>query len=132
MSVSDPIADMLTIIRNGARARRRRVDVPSSRVKAELARVLLREAFVNNVKVIADRKQGMLQIYLKYDHDDRCVIGGIKRVSTPGRRIYVAKDRIPRVLGGLGTAVLSTSEGILTDKEARAKGLGGELLFKVW
>ena len=83
------------------------------------------------MKVVADKKQGMLQIYLKYDHEDRCVIAGRRRVSTPGRRVYVAKDEIPRVLGGLGTAVLSTSAGILTDKEARAKGLGGELLAKV-
>ena len=132
MSVTDPIADMLTIIRNGARARRRRVDIPASRIKTEIARVLLREAYVNNIKIVPDKKQGMLQIYLKYDMDDRCVIGGIKRVSTPGRRVYVPKDKVPRVLGGLGTSILSTPVGILTDKEARAQGLGGELIAKIW
>ncbi len=132
MSVSDPVADFLTCVRNAIRARHRKVDVPATRMKTELARVLLRERFINNFKVIEDSRQGVLRLYLKYASDDRNVITGIRRVSTPGRRVYVGKHRIPRVMGGLGTSIVSTSRGLMTDREAREAGLGGELVAQVW
>ncbi len=132
MSVSDPIADMLTCIRNAVGARHRRVDVPASRIKTEIAQVLLRENFVQNIRRIEDKKQGVIRIYLRYDAAEKSIITGIKRVSTPGRRIYVGRHEVPRVQGGMGTAIVSTSQGILTDKEARQRGLGGELLCMVW
>ena len=132
MSVSDPVADFLTCVRNAIRARHRKVDVPASNMKTELSKVLLRERFINNFKVIEDSKQGVLRIYLKYAADDQSVIDGIRRVSTPGRRVYVKKDRIPRVMGGLGTSIISTSRGMMTDREAREAGLGGELVCQVW
>ncbi len=132
MSVSDPVADFLTCIRNAIGAKHRKVDVPSSRMKAELAKVLLRERFINNFKVIEDTKQGILRVYLKYTDGDASVISGLKRVSKPGRRVYVNKERIPRILGGLGVSVVSTSRGLMTDREAREAGLGGELVCQVW
>jgi len=106
--------------------------VPSSSLKQELAKLLLRERFINNFKVIEDSGQGMLRVYLKYTGDEHCVITGVKRVSKPGRRVYVPKTRIPRVMGGLGVSVVSTSRGLLTDREAREAGLGGELVCQVW
>ncbi len=133
MSVSDPVADFLTGIRNALRAKHRRVDVPSSKLKAELAKVLLRERYINNFKLIDDQRQGVLRIYLKYSGaSEASVITGIRRVSTPGRRVYVAKADIPKVMGGLGTAIVSTSKGIMTDREAREAGLGGEFVAQVW
>lgn len=132
MAVSDPIADFLTCVRNGVRAKHRKVDVHASRVKTELAKVLLRERYINNFKVIEDTKQGVLRIYLKYAGEDTSVISGIRRISTPGRRVYVRKDGIPRVMGGLGTSIVSTSRGMMTDREAREAGLGGELVCQVW
>ena len=132
MAVSDPIADFLTCVRNGIRAKHRKVDVSASKVKTELAKVLLRERFINNFKVIEDTKQGVLRVYLKYSGDDGSVITGIRRVSTPGRRVYVRKDGLPRVMGGLGTSIVSTSRGMMTDREAREAGLGGELVCQVW
>jgi small subunit ribosomal protein S8 len=132
MAVSDPVADFLTCVRNAIRAKHRKVDVSASRVKTELAKVLLRERFINNFKVIEDRKQGVLRIYLKYAGDDASIVSGIRRISTPGRRVYVRKDGIPRVMGGLGTSIVSTSRGLMTDREARAAGLGGELICQVW
>jgi small subunit ribosomal protein S8 len=123
---------MLTSIRNACKAKHKKVDVPSSSLKIELAKVLLREKYVNNFKTIDDRKQGVLRIYLKYDPLNKSVITGIRRVSTSGRRVYVDKDHVPRVLGGMGTAILSTSSGILTDKEARTGGVGGEILCHIW
>jgi small subunit ribosomal protein S8 len=132
MAVSDPVADFLTCVRNAIRAKHRKVDVNASRIKTELARVLLRERFINNFKVIEDTKQGVLRIYLKYAGDDLSVISGIRRVSTPGRRVYVKKDRLPRVMGGLGTSIVSTSRGLMTDREARDAGLGGELICQIW
>jgi small subunit ribosomal protein S8 len=132
MAVSDPVADFLTCVRNAIRARHRKVDVHASRLKTELARVLLREHYINNFKVIEDQKQGVLRIYLKYTGDDSSVITGIRRVSSPGRRVYVKKDRLPRVMGGLGTSIVSTSRGLMTDREARDAGLGGELVCQVW
>ena len=132
MSVSDPIADFLTCVRNAVRAKHRKVDVPASRVKTEIAKVLLRERYINNLKVIEDSRQGLLRVYLKYTADDANVITGLKRVSTPGRRVYVGKGRIPRVMGGLGTSIVSTSRGMMTDREAREAGLGGEFVCQVW
>jgi small subunit ribosomal protein S8 len=132
MSQTDPIADMLTCIRNAVRAGHRRVDIPASGMRAALAEALVREHYVQAYKRTENDKQGMLRIYLRYDAGENPVITGIERVSRPGRRIYVGKDEIPRVLGGMGSAILSTTKGILTDKEARAAGLGGELLAKVW
>jgi small subunit ribosomal protein S8 len=132
MAVSDPIADFLTCVRNGIRAKHRKVDVNASRVKTELAKVLLRERFINNFKVIEDTKQGVLRIYLKYAGEDTSVITGIRRISSPGRRVYVRKDGIPRVMGGLGTSIVSTPRGMMTDREAREAGLGGELVCQVW
>jgi small subunit ribosomal protein S8 len=132
MAVTDPVADFLTCVRNAVRAKHRKVDVNASRLKTELAKVLLRERFINNYKVIEDTKQGVLRIYLKYGGDDTSVISGIRRISTPGRRVYVRKDGIPRVMGGLGTSIVSTSRGLMTDREARGAGLGGELVCQVW
>ena len=132
MSVSDPIADFLTCVRNAVRAKHRKVDVPATRVKTDLAKVLLRERFINNFKVIEDSRQGVLRIYLKYGADDTSVISGIRRASTPGRRVYVGKHEIPKIMGGLGSAIVSTSRGMMTDREAREAGLGGELLAQVW
>jgi small subunit ribosomal protein S8 len=132
MSVSDPVADFLTCIRNAIGAKHRKLDVPASRMKTELAKVLLRERFINNFKTIEDSKQGVLRIYLKYTNDETSVITDLKRVSKPGRRVYVGKERIPRVMGGLGVSVLSTSRGLMTDREARDAGLGGELVCQVW
>jgi small subunit ribosomal protein S8 len=132
MSVSDPIADFLTCVRNAVRAKHRKVDVPATKVKTDLARVLLRERFINNFKVIEDSRQGILRIYLKYTADEVSVISGIRRASTPGRRVYVGKTEIPRVMGGLGASIVSTSRGMMTDREARDAGLGGELVCTVW
>lgn len=132
MSVSDPVADFLTCVRNAIRAKHRKVDVPASKLKTELARVLLRERYINNYKVIEDDKQGTLRVYLKYTPDDVPVITGLRRMSTPGRRVYLGKARLPKVMGGLGASIVSTSRGLMTDREAREAGLGGELVCQVW
>ena len=132
MSQTDPIADMLTRIRNAVRAGHRRVDIPASNMRASIADALLREHFIQSFKKLEDNKQGMLRIYLKYEGEAEPVITALERVSRPGRRVYVGKDEVPRILGGLGTAILSTTMGVLTDKEARSKGLGGEVLARVW
>lgn len=132
MSVTDPIADLLTCIRNACKAKHKKVDVPASNVKAELVRVLLREKYINNYKTMDDKRQGVLRIYLKYDARERPVIQGLQRISKPGRRVYVRRHQIPKVQGGLGTALISTPSGIMTDLEAREEGLGGEYLCRVW
>lgn len=133
MSVSDPIADFLTRIRNAVRAKHARLDAPASRLAEEIAKVLLREGYITDYKRIEDNKQGVLRVVLRYDRNDgSAVIEGLDRVSTPGRRIYVGSKDIPRVRGGLGTAIISTPKGVLTDKEARQAGVGGELVAKVW
>jgi small subunit ribosomal protein S8 len=132
MAVSDPVADFLTCVRNAIQARQRKVDVPSSKLKHEIARALLRERWLNNVKLIEDTKQGMLRLYLKYSADDVNVITGIRSISTPGRRVYVKKTSLPRVLGGLGSSIVSTSKGVMSDREAREAGLGGEVICHVW
>jgi len=132
MAVSDPVADFLTCVRNAIQARQRKVDVPSSKLKHEIARALLRERWLNNIKLIEDSKQGVLRLYLKYTADDVNVITGIRSISTPGRRVYVRKTSLPRVLGGLGSSFVSTSKGVMSDREAREAGLGGEVICHVW
>ena len=132
MATTDPVADFLTCVRNACRAKHRRVDVPASRMKEALAELLVREHFISHFKRVGDDKKPLLRLYLKYDNEDHSVIQGLRRVSSPGRRIYVNKNRLPRVMGGMGTCVVSTSSGLLSDREARAKGLGGEVLCYVW
>jgi small subunit ribosomal protein S8 len=132
MSMTDPIADFLTRIRNATRAKHTRVEIPASRVKGEIAKILLNQGYVKDVKLVDDSKQGLLRVYLKYDNENAPAIEGIKRISKPGRRIYVKREEIPRVMGGFGIAVLSTSRGILTGNEARQEGVGGELLCQIW
>ena len=132
MVMTDPIADMLTRIRNAVMANHDEVEVPASKMKLEIARVLAQEGFIRGYELIDDGKQGILRIKLKYGPNRERVIHGIKRVSKPGRRIYVKKDEIPRVMGGLGLAILSTSRGIMADREARRLGIGGEVICYVW
>jgi len=132
MSMSDPIADFLTHIRNAAQANHRWVDIPASNLKKRMALLLKREHFIKDFLVIEDDKQDRIRIYLKYDRDGRSVIEGLQRISSPGRRRYVGADEIPRVLNGLGVAVLTTSRGVMTDKQARVMGIGGEVLCYVW
>jgi small subunit ribosomal protein S8 len=132
MPVTDPIADMLTCIRNAHQAQHRRLDIPSSKMKIAIAEVLKRQRYITDYKSIENDKQGVLRIYLRYAHGVTPMIKGIKRVSRPGLRVYVKKDEIPRVLQGMGTAIVSTPQGVLADKEARKLGLGGELLATVW
>ena len=132
MAVSDPVADFLTCVRNGIQARQRKVDVPASKLKHEIARALLRERWLNNIKLIEDGRQNILRLYLKYTADDVNVITGIRSISTPGRRVYVKKTSLPRVLGGLGSSIVSTSKGVMSDREAREAGLGGEVICHVW
>jgi small subunit ribosomal protein S8 len=132
MSVTDPIADLLTSIRNACKAKHKKVDVPASNVKAEIVRVLLREKYINNYKTMDDKRQGIIRIYLKYDARERPVLMGLERISKPGRRVYVRHHQVPKVQGGLGTALISTPSGIMTDLEAREEKLGGEYLCRVW
>jgi small subunit ribosomal protein S8 len=130
--MTDPIADMLTRIRNGVMARKRRIDVPASNTKRAIAELLVREGYLRDVKFIEEGPQGVLRIHLKYTDDKKSVIEGIERISRPGLRIYADKGSIPKVLGGFGTSVLSTSKGILTGHQARIAGVGGEVICKVW
>lgn len=130
--MTDPIADMLSRIRNGNNARHKSVDVPASNIKKEISEILLREGYIKGYEVIDDDKQGMIRIDLKYGEDREKVISGIKRISKPGLRVYVQNSDIPKVLGGLGIAIISTSKGILTDKEARNSNVGGEVICYVW
>ncbi|WP_353094210.1 30S ribosomal protein S8 [Tissierella praeacuta] len=130
--MTDPIADMLTRIRNGNNAKHDSVDIPASNIKKQLAQILLDEGFVKGYDVIDDGKQGIIRVDLKYGKHSEKVISGIKRISKPGLRVYVKSDEVPRVLGGLGIAILSTSSGIMTDKVARKEGVGGEVICYVW
>ena len=132
MAITDPIADMLTRIRNGCMAGFEVVDIPSSKMKQEISRILKEEGYIKESKIINDQIQGIIRLYLKYDDTNRPVITNLKRISKPGRRVYVKKDNIPRVLGGLGIAIVSTSKGIMTDKNTRKAQLGGEVLCHVW
>ena len=130
--MTDPIADMLTRIRNGNNARHESVDIPASNIKKDIAQILLDEGFIKSFDVIDDGKQGFIRVQLKYGNNNEKVISGIKKRSKPGLKVYVKSDEIPRVLGGLGIAILSTSKGIMTDKEARVEKIGGEVLCYVW
>ncbi|MFH1755930.1 MAG: 30S ribosomal protein S8 [Candidatus Latescibacterota bacterium] len=132
MTMTDPISDFLTRIRNAAKARHKHVDIPASRVKAELSKILIDAGFLLGAKYIEDGKQGMLRIYLKYDKDMNSVINGMRRVSKPSLRQYVPKKKIPRVLGGYGMAILSTSQGILADRECSKRQIGGEIICEIW
>ncbi len=130
--MTDPIADMLTRIRNASHARHDSVDIPSSRLKKELARVLKEEGYIRDVRILQDGPFETIRVYLKYGPQKRESIRGIRRISKPGRRVYATKDQVPKVLGGLGIAVLSTSRGVMTDRQARKERVGGEVICYVW
>lgn len=133
MSMTDPIADMLTQIRNGIQAHHDRVELPASKLKVEIAKILKSEGFISNYKLLEENKtQPALRIYLKYSDDGEPVIHGIERISRPGRRVYRNKQEIPRVLGGLGLAIVSTSKGLMAGHDAVKSGVGGEVLCQVW
>ena len=132
MNTTDPIADMLTRIRNANNSRHTTVDIPASNMKKAIAKILLDEGYVKNVEYIDDSTQGVIRITLKYAENKQKVLTGLKRVSKPGLRIYASKEELPRVLKGLGIAIISTSKGIMTDKEARRQNVGGEVLAFIW
>ena len=132
MTMTDPIADMLTRIRNANVVKHETVDVPASNMKKELSRILLEEGFIRGSDVIEDGKQGIIRIQLKYGQTGERVISGLKRISKPGMRVYADKHEVPRVLNGLGISIISTSKGILTDKQARKENVGGEVICYVW
>jgi small subunit ribosomal protein S8 len=130
--VSDPVGDLLNRIRNGQKARFDKLDIPASRMKASVCRILKDEGYIKNYKFIRDDKQGMLRVHLKYGENREGAITGAKRVSTPGRRVYVGHEEIPRVMSGMGISIVSTSKGVMTDRQARKERVGGELLCNVW
>ena len=133
MSVTDPISDMLTRIRNASKARLDTAVIPSSKLKTEIAKILFEEGYINSFEVSdGENINGILKIYLKYGKDRKGVIEGLKRISKPGLRVYAEKENIPRVLGGLGTVIISTSQGIMTGKKAKKLGIGGEIICHVW
>ncbi|MUV38096.1 30S ribosomal protein S8 [Lentibacillus sp. JNUCC-1] len=132
MVMTDPIADMLTRIRNANMVRHEKLELPASAIKKEIADILKREGFVRDYEYVEDNKQGILRIFLKYGANNERVITGLKRISKPGLRVYAKADEVPRVLNGLGIAVVSTSHGVLSDKEARSQAVGGEVLAYVW
>jgi len=132
MKLTDPVADMLTRIRNALRARHQKVDVPASKLKLEIARILKEEGYVSNFKATEEEGHKVVRIYLKYDNNNEAVISNVARVSRPGCRVYVRRTEIPRVLGGMGINILTTPRGVMTGRQARKQGLGGELLCEVW
>jgi small subunit ribosomal protein S8 len=132
MQISDSIADMLTRIRNAGSAKHESVEIPASNIKKEIAYILLKEGYVKDVQFTEDNKQGSIKVILKYTAGKKNVITGIKRISKPGLRVYANKDELPKVLGGLGIAIISTSRGIMTDRSARRDGIGGEVMAFVW
>jgi small subunit ribosomal protein S8 len=132
LTMTDPLADMLTRIRNACVRRHEKVDVPGSKLKLEVARILKEEGYIKNFKFIRDNKQGSIRIFLRYEEGRRSVIEGLERVSKPGRRVYAGAEEAPRVLGGLGVAIISTSRGVMTDRKARELNVGGEILCNVW
>ena len=132
MVVTDPIADMLTRIRNAALVRHEHTLVPASKLKLEIAKVLKAQGYIQKYDLVDDKRQGQIRVYLRYGENGKPIITGLKRVSRPGLRVYVDSGKIPRVLGGLGVAVLSTSRGVLTDRDARRRKVGGEVLCYVW
>lgn len=132
MAMTDPVADMLTRIRNANIVRHEVVEVPASNIKKEIAEILKREGFIRDAEYIEDNKQGIIRLFLKYGSNQERVITGLKRISKPGLRVYAKSNEIPRVLGGLGIAIISTSQGVLTDKDARKAKVGGEVLAYIW
>ena len=132
MNTTDPIADMLTRIRNANSAKYKTVDVPASKMKTAIAEILFKEGYIKSFELISNENQGIIRITLKYDEKGTRVIDGIKRISKPGLRVYAGKEELPRVLNGLGIAIISTSKGLKTDKEAREAGMGGEVLAYIW
>lgn len=132
MQITDAIADMLTRIRNAGSAKHESVDIPASNMKKSIAQILLEEGYIKSMEEVNDGKQGVIRVSLKYAGNKQNVISGIKRISKPGLRVYAGKDEVPKVLGGLGIAIISTSRGIMTDKKARNEGVGGEILAFVW
>lgn len=130
--LTDPIADMLTRMRNAVMIRAEKVDIPASRMKLEIAKILKEEGFIRAYKILKDKKQGILRITLKYTTDNESIISGLKRISKPGRRVYVSRDSIPSVMGGIGISILSTSRGVLGDKACRREKIGGEVLCTIW
>ncbi|MCF4060927.1 30S ribosomal protein S8 [Pediococcus acidilactici] len=132
MSMTDPIADFLTRIRNANMVRHESLEVPASKIKKDIAEILKNEGFIKDVEYIDDDKQGIIRVFLKYGKNNERVISGLKRISKPGLRSYVKADEVPKVLNGLGIAIISTSEGVITNKEARAKKIGGEVLAYIW
>ncbi|HLQ95756.1 MAG TPA: 30S ribosomal protein S8 [Pseudogracilibacillus sp.] len=132
MVMTDPVADMLTRVRNANVARHEKLELPASKLKAEIADILKREGYVRDYEVKEDSKQGVIRIYMKYGAKEERVITGLKRISKPGKRVYAKADEVPRVLNGLGIAVVSTSNGVLSDKEARTQAVGGEVLAYIW
>ena len=132
MSMSDPIADFLTRIRNANMAQHELVEAPASKMKKDIAEILKNEGFIRDVEYVDDNKQGIIRVFLKYGNDGQRVISGLKRISKPGLRTYVKADAVPKVLNGLGIAIISTSEGVVTDKVARAKKIGGEVIAYIW
>jgi small subunit ribosomal protein S8 len=130
--MTDPVADLLTRIRNASRAEHEKVDIPASKLKLRVTEILKEEGFIKSFRLLDDKITGTLRVYLKYGPGNEKIISGIVRVSKPGRRVYVTRDRIPSVLGGMGVAILSTSRGVMTDREVRKQGLGGEVLAYVW
>ncbi len=129
---SDPIADLLTRIRNASRAEHEKVDIPSSKLKVRIVELLKDEGFIKNFRVLEDKKQNVLRVYLKYGHGNEKMISGLVRVSTPGRRVYVTHEKIPSILAGMGVALVSTSRGVMADRDARKQKVGGEVLAYVW
>ena len=132
MVVTDPIADFLTRIRNANMVLMDKVEIPASKTKMGLAEILKAEGFINDVEYIEDGKQGVIRVYLKYGAGREKIINGLKRISKPGLRVYAGKDELPRVMGGLGIAIISSSKGLMVDRKARKEGLGGEVLCYVW
>jgi small subunit ribosomal protein S8 len=132
MQISDTIADMLTRIRNAGASKHETVDIPASIMKKSIAKILLEEGYIKAIEEIDDGKQGIIRVVLKYSGNKKNVISGIKRISKPGLRVYAGKEELPKVLGGLGIAILSTSNGIMTDRKARTEGVGGEVIAFVW
>lgn len=132
MNTTDPIADMLTRIRNANSSKHKTVDIPSSKMKVSIAEILYKEGYIKSFEEISDDKQGIIRITLKYEEKGKRVIDGIKRISKPGLRVYANKEELPKVLNGLGIAIISTSQGLKTDKEARTLGIGGEVLAYIW
>jgi small subunit ribosomal protein S8 len=130
--LTDPIADMLTRLRNGNTAKLEKVDIPASRIKLEITKILKEEGYIKGYKVLKDKKQGILRVALKYSPSNERVITGLKRISKPGRRVYVDKDNLPRVVGGIGIGIVSTSKGVRSDQACRRDGIGGEVLCYVW